>query len=639
MSYLLYPKPQQAVTWETAMEKPSSVHLLLNCFAEAILAENKQYIEDAWNERFQEDLGGRALYVSYNEKVNPQGYMLLLTTEEWSLKFRDAQGLYYGLLTFFQIWDQSSFDNSMLEVSIMDYPDILNRGILLDISRDKIPTNETLFGIIDKLSLMRINELQLYIQGYSYEYSGYEHMFPDETPITKSEMKQLAAYAKSKFIKLIPNMNCLGHMDMWLEQMELKGLAECPDGFLFKSLYHRQPGTIAPYDERAFHFITGLIDDLSECFDSGVFNVNLDEPYELGMGKSRHEAERTGTAKVYIDYVNKLNEYLNAKGYDMMMWGDVIFNHPDAIPLLPKNITLLDWIYEGSASFKNHAEEVEKEGFRYYVCPGTSSWCSLLGRSDNMKSNIQDAAEAAKAYHAHGILTTDWGDMGHWQYLPVSYMGFAYTGAYSWNIKTEDEAVYSFLNNSLFIDKSNRFAQLLYKLGNYYLQEDVILYNTTFCFANITSKYRFDSYEEYGEKIKLLKALTEHIAKENHILYNGFIDNMQGKKVIAYINGILSELENIHLSAKDGILVKEEIRNNVRMACHGAMLHQVMAHEYIKDRTKSKEIFGILYQDMLEIRKAHYELWMKRNKKGGFTRSSDQMLHLCKFYLREMALV
>lgn len=46
---------------------------------------------------------------------------------------------------------------------------------------------------------------------------------------------------------------------------------------------------------------------------------------------------------------------------------------------------------------------------RYYVCPGTSSWNTLLGRTDNALLNIYNAGAAAKRHGAEGMLVTDWG--------------------------------------------------------------------------------------------------------------------------------------------------------------------------------------------------------------------------------------
>ena len=48
-----------------------------------------------------------------------------------------------------------------------------------------------------------------------------------------------------------------------------------------------------------------------------------------------------------------------------------------------------------------------------------------------MVDNCRAAAEAARAHGASGLLNTDWGDMGHLQYLPVSEPGFAYGAAVS----------------------------------------------------------------------------------------------------------------------------------------------------------------------------------------------------------------
>jgi hypothetical protein len=66
------------------------------------------------------------------------------------------------------------------------------------------------------------------------------------------------------------------------------------------------------------------------------------------------------------------------------------------------------------------------------VCPGTSSWNSIGGRTDNALANLRSAAENGLKHGARGYLTTDWGDNGHWQSLPISELGFALGAAYAW---------------------------------------------------------------------------------------------------------------------------------------------------------------------------------------------------------------
>ena len=52
---------------------------------------------------------------------------------------------------------------------IADEPVLSVRGIMLDIGRDKIPAMETLRRLIDLFASMRINHLQMYMEGFSFD--------------------------------------------------------------------------------------------------------------------------------------------------------------------------------------------------------------------------------------------------------------------------------------------------------------------------------------------------------------------------------------------------------------------------------------------------------------------------------------
>ena len=48
--------------------------------------------------------------------------------------------------------------------SISDWPDIKARGVLLDISRTKVPTMDTLLTLIDQFSTLKDNQIPLYTE-------------------------------------------------------------------------------------------------------------------------------------------------------------------------------------------------------------------------------------------------------------------------------------------------------------------------------------------------------------------------------------------------------------------------------------------------------------------------------------------
>ena len=89
----------------------------------------------------------------------------------------------------------------------------------------------------------------------------------------------------------------------------------------------------------------------------------------------------------------------------------------------------------------NSARNFAGAGIPFRVCPGTSTWNSITGRTANMLANIASAARCGYDAGADGFLLTDWGDGGHHQYWPVSWPGIAAASGWSWNVNAEIETL------------------------------------------------------------------------------------------------------------------------------------------------------------------------------------------------------
>src|SRR5690606_7508572 len=133
-----------------------------------------------------------------------------------------------------------------------------------------------------------------------------------------------------------------------------------------------------------------LFDQYLPNFSSKTFNVGCDEPWELGQGKSKEAVEARG-GRVYLDWMLKLYEDVSARGYQMMFWGDIINHHPDLVPELPDDIIVMEWGYEADHDFDGHCKVFADSGIPFYVCPGTSSWNTLIGRTENAMGNLRNA--------------------------------------------------------------------------------------------------------------------------------------------------------------------------------------------------------------------------------------------------------
>jgi hypothetical protein len=151
-------------------------------------------------------------------------------------------------------------------------------------------------------------------------------------------------------------------------------------------------------------------------------HIGLDEPWELAAG--RHGE--------WGDWLRRLMALPVMQGRRALVWGDVLAASPDLLAGLPDGVTVCEWGYEDSHPFAERADRLAAAGVPFWMSPGTSSWLSISGRVENMLGNIEAAAVAGRDHGATGMLTTDWGDMGHHQQPVVSEPGLAAAAAFSW---------------------------------------------------------------------------------------------------------------------------------------------------------------------------------------------------------------
>ena len=402
--------------------------------------------------------------VTIDPALPAQGYRLSVRADGIAIVGGDQAGAFYGRCTLAQLVDGATVPC----VEIEDHPDLLVRGVMLDISRDKVPTMATLRALIDMLASWKINQFQLYTE-HTFAYRAHREVWAAASPMTADEIRELDAYCRERFVELVANQNSFGHLERWFMHDRYRPLAETSSGVeLPWGEITKHPFTLAPSAE-ALEFLDGLYGELLPSFTSTKFNVGCDETYDLGLGRSRARVEAVGKPRVWLDFVRDINALAARHGRGIQVWGDTVRRHPELFADLPRDITILDWGYDRERSLDATAQRLAAAGQPFYVCPGTSSWTSLTGRTDNAVANILDAVESAHRHRAAGVMVTDWGDGGHWQHLPISYLGFAWTAALSWSLEANRTLD---LPRALdrFAFRAPGFGQVAWDLGNTYLK-------------------------------------------------------------------------------------------------------------------------------------------------------------------------
>jgi hexosaminidase len=409
---------------------------------------------------------------------HPEGYTLTIDREGVRIKYRETGGLRAAGATLRQLLRE--YGRSLPCLKIRDWPDFARRGVMLDISRGRVPKLETLLDLVERLADFKINEFQLYTE-HTFAYRNYKSVWQDWGALTAAEIRTLDARCRELGIDLVPNQNSFGHLRYFLEHPKVRKLAEVSEPYEGSTGdFLRFPTTLAPNHPGTIKFIRALYDELLPNFTSNFFNVGCDETWDLGRGQSKKICERRGKGRVYVDFLKQIEREVSKRGRKMMFWGDIILNHPDLIKSLPKNVITLNWGYEATHPFEKEAATFAKSKVPFYVCPGTATWMTLLGRHDTAFANLHLAGEAGRKHGAIGYLNTDWGDGGHPQPLAVSWPLYITGAAHSWCSETYNEKLLvPVLSRDVYEDPSQKMAKAAIALGLAHRKFDYLESNVT----------------------------------------------------------------------------------------------------------------------------------------------------------------
>lgn len=504
----------------------------------------------------------------------------------------DAAGEFYGRATLAQL---RSFGDVPVGV-IRDWPDLAVRGVMIDCSRDKVPTLDTLRDLIDRLASWKVNHVELYCE-HTFAYVDHEDVWRDASPFTAEEIRGLDEFCRARHVDLVPNQNCLGHMRRWLQHDRYRPLALAPpEG----ELPREPPTTIDPTNPGSLALIRGLLAELLPNFTSRTVHVGLDEPWELP--DSRFDD--------YITWLQTLRALPELEQREMLVWGDILAGRPERLARLPDDVTTCEWGYEDWHPFDERAAAYEAAGKPFWVAPGTSGWCTIVGRVTNMRGTCASAAQAALTHGGSGFLNTDWGDLGHLQYLPISDPGLAYGAAVSWCLESNrDLDLGAALSAHVYADPTGEYAAALLALG--------------------------DVHRAITPQAPNISALVAHGYWPQLHLGRGFTKGFDGAE-LDRVDTILADagerIDRARPARPDGPLLRDELRNGAALV---ALLTRDARARLLGDGSITSvdaSTRAALAAELRPLIAEHRRLWLARNRPGGLEDSVAWLEHLLACY-------
>jgi glycosyl hydrolase family 20 len=239
----------------------------------------------------------------------------------------------------------------------------------------------------------------------------------------KDDVKQLVAAARQAGVRLIPQINLLGHQS-WAKATgallrahpefdETPG--KYPDN---QGIYCR---SYCPLHPDVHRVVFDLIDELAGVCESDAFHVGMDEVFLLGEDdcarcKGRNKAE------LFAGEVRTLRDHLAESKRTLWMWGDRFLDGEvtamgkweaslnqtqDALRAVPRDIVICDWHYE-----KAHPSAVlfALAGFGVVSSPWRKPEVALAQL--DLAQSARAHASAAVGQRMLGMLQTTWSGMG-----------------------------------------------------------------------------------------------------------------------------------------------------------------------------------------------------------------------------------
>jgi hypothetical protein len=250
---------------------------------------------------------------------------------------------------------------------------------------------------------------------YGFDFASHPEVRA-ERYVSKIQARELSRAAHALGIRLIPQLNCLGHQSWSKTTLPLlvqhPEFDETPGQFPEnKGIYCR---SWCPQNPQVNPFVFALIDELIDAFEADAFHVGMDEVFLIGSEfcpRCRHG----DPAKLFAKAVNDLHGHIvGHRKCEMLLWSDRLLDGAKlgfseweaskngtqgAVDLVPKDLILCDWHYEKRADYPSVPFFLAK-GFRVWP----SGWQPL------------EATRAFSAYAAQqhdpkliGYLCTTWG--------------------------------------------------------------------------------------------------------------------------------------------------------------------------------------------------------------------------------------
>lgn len=257
---------------------------------------------------------------------------------------------------------------------------------------------------------------------YGYQFTRRPEV-AEADALSKADVQKIAAACRLAGVRLIPQINCLGHQS-WAGNTG--GLLRAhPELDETPGKYPKNAGiycrSYCPLHPKVHEIVFDLMDELAEVTGADAFHAGMDEIFLLGEDDCER-CKGKNKAELFAGEVRALHDHLAQSGRTLCIWGDRFLDGAttgmgeweastngthDAIRMAPKDIVVCDWHYERVLPSITY---FAMEGFPVVACPWRRPNVALGQLA--MVRDTRAHATAEVADRMLGVMATTWVAVG-----------------------------------------------------------------------------------------------------------------------------------------------------------------------------------------------------------------------------------
>jgi hexosaminidase len=287
------------------------------------------------------------------EPVSPEEYRLSVAPTGVILSANTPAGLFYGAQTLRQLIPLEGAGRAIPAVEIKDAPRFTYRGMHLDVGRHLFPVS-FIKKYIDLLATYKINTFHWHLtedQGWRIEIKrypkltqigayrketrvGHAHQPPevyDGTPYggfyTQAEIREIVAYARQRYVTIIPEIEMPGHSRAALAAYPELACTAGP--FTVATTWGVFDDIYCPKEE-TFQFLENVLAEVMDLFPGTYIHIGGDE-----APKKRWEESPAAQAVIQREalkdehelqsyFIRRIEKFLNAHGRRLIGWDEIL---------------------------------------------------------------------------------------------------------------------------------------------------------------------------------------------------------------------------------------------------------------------------------------------------------------------------